>query len=97
MQITAQQQYMLQQDSAHICQYGTVFSLFRMTTLSLSGIEPMRFCTVVKEITSKISEDDLRVPSVFAALVWHKQLQPLCSKRWQFETDLANLEANLPV
>ena len=66
---------------------------------SIRYIEPMRFCTVVKEITSKISEDDLRVPSVFAALVWHKQLQPLglCSKRWQFETDLANLEANLPV
>ena len=28
-----------------------------------------------KKLISKISEDEIRVPSVFAALGWHKQLQ----------------------
>jgi len=39
----------------------------------LSGIEPMRFCTVVQN-WSPISEDDVQVPSVFAAMGCHKQL-----------------------
>jgi len=42
----------------------------------------------------KISKDDVQVPSVSAALGWHKRLQPECSKYFQSET---NLEANLPV
>jgi len=45
-----------------------------MTAFSLSGIEPMRFCTVVKLI-SGILEAGVRVVSEFAALDWRKQLQ----------------------
>ena len=49
-----------------------------------------------KKLISKICEDDVRVRSVSAALGWHKQLQSYCSKRFQSETNLATLEANLP-
>ena len=42
--------------------------LFLMTAFTLSRIEPIRFYTVDKELISMIFEDDIRVPSVFAAL-----------------------------
>jgi len=60
----------LLQDSAYMLSistdYGTVSPVFLMTASSLSGIEPMILCIVVKEIDLKISEDDVRVPLVAA-------------------------------
>ena len=45
--------------TAHKCQDGTVYPLFLMTALSLSGIEPIRFCTAVNEMTPPRCASDL--------------------------------------